>query len=384
MGRPPLRLGTHGNIRAYRTGNTWRAETYFRDVDGETRLVKRSGRTKAKAVDNLKEACRDREHRADAEFNRWSSFEQAGELWLAEVKLRQRGTTFDRYKCRLHGRLIPALGKLRLHEVTTGVCDRFLRSLTAPVADGGAGLSPPTARGYRSTLSAIMRYAVRMDAIARNPVTECAEIRGGGKRSRALTAEERVELLEKLDADKVAVEGDLPTLLRYLLGSGVRIGEALALRWCRLDLDGGTVVHGETLARETGKGLVLHPPKTKSGYRILVLPGFVVDMLRVRYPGEDHDQAPVFPNGFGDWRDPINTARAIRGFRDRAGFPWFTSHSCRHTMITICDQAGVRPREISGHSGHTDPGFTSRFYMDLRQQSGAVARALDEAYRPHA
>lgn len=40
---------------------------------------------------------------------------------------------------------------------------------------------------------------------------------------------------------------DLPDFVTFMLGTGVRIGEALAVRWCDLDLDGVPVVDGDEL-----------------------------------------------------------------------------------------------------------------------------------------
>jgi integrase len=59
---------------------------------------------------------------------------------------------------------------------------------------------------------------------------------------RALTADERTDLLAKIDAEDRAVPRDLPDLFRFLIGTGCRIGEALAVRWRDVDLDRATLV----------------------------------------------------------------------------------------------------------------------------------------------
>lgn len=416
MGRPRLRLGTAGNIRAYKISSGYRAECLFRDMDGRTRPVKRTGRTKAQAIDNLKDVLRDREHRAGGDLTREHTFAEAGELWLAEVKRKRPGSTYDRYRTRLRNKIVPQVGELKLHECSVGTMDRYVERLER------SGLAPATVRTYRTVLSGVIGFAVRMDAIPINTVRAIAPIEGKGKESRGLTRAEREDFLSKLDADQRAVEDDLPDLLRYLLGTGVRIAEAMALRWFRVDLEEGVVVHGDNLSRVTGKGLVLVEPKTEAGFRVLPLPDFVKMMLRMRYPGERYAACPVFPKfpmfpvltdtdrrssrsqrRTGEerttglyhpgahtggrwmvdaWRDPNNTARSIRKFRDQAGYPWFTAHTCRHTSITIMDQQGISPREISGYSGHARPSFTQDRYMDRRQQSGAAAKAIDSGMRP--
>lgn len=416
MGRPRLRLGTPGNIRAYKIPSGYRAECLFRDMDGRTRPLKRTGKTKAQAIDNLKVVIRDREHRAGGDLTRNHTFAEAGELWLAEKQRKRTGGTYDRYRTRLRNKVVPVIGDLQLHECTVGAMDRYIQRLE------GSGLSPATVRTYRTVVSGVIGYAARMNAIPGNTVKDIAPIEGKGKESRGLTAVEREDILAKVDADQRAVDDDLPDLLRYLLGCGVRISEALALRWFRIDLDEGVVIHGDNLTRVTGQGLFLKEPKTEAGFRVLPMPDFVKLMLRMRYPGPQFAAAPVFPKFpmfpvlleaerrasrsqrrtgeervsglyhpgahtggmflIDAWRDPNNTMRSIRKFRDAAGYPWFTSHACRHTAITIMDQQGISPREISGYSGHARPSFTQDKYMDRRQQSGAAAKAIDAGMRP--
>jgi integrase len=68
-----------------------------------------------------------------------------------------------------------------------------------------------------------------------------------------------------------------------MLATGLRIGEAAAVTWDALDLDGGTVEVRGTLVRVKGVGLSIKwRPKSKSGYRTLELPGWSVEMLRRR------------------------------------------------------------------------------------------------------
>jgi hypothetical protein len=61
MPRPPLPPGTYGKIKTWQDGTTWLARVKFRDYDGAIRLVKRSGKTKAGAVRELKAALADRQ-----------------------------------------------------------------------------------------------------------------------------------------------------------------------------------------------------------------------------------------------------------------------------------------------------------------------------------
>src|SRR3712207_7285944 len=61
MGRPPLPVGTFGQIHFLRLDkHRVAARTYFRDLDGRRRLVTRYGQTRAQAERRLREALRDR------------------------------------------------------------------------------------------------------------------------------------------------------------------------------------------------------------------------------------------------------------------------------------------------------------------------------------
>jgi len=74
-----------------------------------------------------------------------------------------------------------------------------------------------------------MGLAVRYGAVTVNPVREAARVRGGRRRTpRALTAAARERWLVALETDRRAVVRDLPDLTRWMLATGLRIGEALA------------------------------------------------------------------------------------------------------------------------------------------------------------
>ena len=376
MGRPPLDVGTYGNIstRELPAGN-WVAECRYRDNDGVTRPVSKRGPSETKAVRNLKTCLAHRSYGGDLTSN--SKFNEIAPLWLAEKEREARGNSVDKYRRILNSTVLPAFGQLRLHEVTTPRVDQwvFLQRATRSAA---------TTRGYRNVVSGVMGMAVRMGALTRNPVEGVGRITGGKTRDtkRAMTPDEREDFLLKLDTDEIARRHAMGDVLRYMMGTGVRLSEALSLRWFRVDLQEQITVHGDNLAQETGKGLVLHEPKTLAGFRVLPLPDFVVRTLHLRYPGEGHELEPVFGNTRGAFRNPSNVHGYIRADADRAGYPWFTSHVLRHTAATVLDQYQLTAREISGYIGHANPSFTQQCYMDQRPETLRAAMALDDAARP--
>jgi integrase len=231
---------------------------------------------------------------------------------MAKIRERRADSTADTYASCLRNQVLPQLGELRLSECDTAHLDAFFSHLerarkVVELPDGTTAEKPAlaanTRRMVRAIVGGVMQQAVLHQAVAANPVRDLERIESprGHKKAlpRGLTAEERRRLLTFIDTDKSAVHADLPDLIRFALGSGLRVGEICAARWMDLDLDGLPVV-SETDMRLVpvvavrqnvypvkGKGLVVHGGKTATALRIVPLPQFVVTQLRARRNADD-------------------------------------------------------------------------------------------------
>jgi integrase len=359
MPRPPLPLGAYGKIKTWQDGPTWLARAKFRDFDGVVRLVKRSGKSKAAAERALRAALVERQTPVkEAEITPDTKFCKVAESWLAEVEKavdvgsRSPGT-LDAYRY-IYGRHVKAaLGELRIREVGTPVVDRVLGAIKQKTVSG--------ARTAKIVISGVMRLAARHGAVTINPVREAARIEGTPRRKpRALTAEERRQWLDLLQASEPARVWDLPDLTVMMLATGCRIGECLALGWDEVDLDQAAVDVRWRLVRRTGVGL-LRLPSTKSGEsgeRLIPLPSWAVTMLKRRRLAIGPEVQPVFPDSLGGWRDPSNVRRVWRQVRDQAELDGLVSHMLRKTVASFLDDADVSTRKISDPT--RGPGATSR------------------------
>ena len=184
-----------------------------------------------------------------------SRFREAADIWMVKIRARRADSTADTYDHCLRKQVLPQLGELRLYECDVAQLDAFFTRLERaqrPVEhpDGSVGERPMyaanTRRQIRAIVSGVLQQAVLHKAIATSPVRELERIESPkGHRTappRGLTPEERRRLLAFVDTDKAAIRADLPDLLRFALGSGLRIGEICAVRWMDLDLDGIPVV----------------------------------------------------------------------------------------------------------------------------------------------
>jgi len=381
MARPPMPPGTYETINVRPLRGRFKAETRFRDFDGVVRRVERWGDTAAKAKRalhaHLAVRAEGTQQGSGRELTATSRFADAAEVWLADVAEHRADTTVENYRQRLTSLVLPAIGELRLREITVGRLDSFMTGLRR------RGLSGNTRHNVRTVLSGVLGTAVRHGALRNNPVRDMRRQESEPKKAvRALTAAERTDLLAKLDADPVAVRRDLPDFVRFMLGTGVRVGEALAVRWCDVHLENGTLCISGNVVPVRGKGLVRHTGKTAAAVREVSLPEFLITLLRMRYDPEIMPDEPIFANSKNTWRDPHNIQSIVREAADAAGYPWLTTHVFRKTAATILDERGHTPRQIADVLGHARVSLTQDLYMHRGAVDHAAGASLDTALRP--
>ncbi|TCC32032.1 helix-turn-helix domain-containing protein [Kribbella speibonae] len=319
MSRPHLPIGTWGNVRSRAERKdaegkvvSWRASAYFRDHDGRTREVTASAKTKGAAEHRLLTKLRDRAKLTQyGELSPTDKINDLIDLWIEKLEERiedgrRSPTTLTTYRTAIKNHVRPALGELLVGEATTPRIDRVIGTIKR-----NAGR--PTAKTCRAVISGMMQLAVRYGALTVNPVREVEAVESRPKNPpRALTNEEIAGLRQLLTTDEAAVHADLPDLVLFMLGTGVRIGESLAVLWSQVNLESGAVEITHTMARVPGQGLIRKAPKSKAGERALPLPDWAVTMLRRRHAAGIHPDAPIFADSRGGFRDPSNVRRALR------------------------------------------------------------------------
>jgi integrase len=237
------------------------------------------------------------------------------------------------------------------------------------------------ARRARTLLRGALQLAVLNNVLATNPVRDVQTIRSKAapKGAEALTAEQVRDLLKKMRASEECQRRDLVDPVTFLIATGLRRSELLALRWSDFDADTGTIAVTGKLVRERGVGLTrIDETKTAAGRRTVPLPSFAVTVLNDRrkrpYVGQQH---VIFASSSGTLRDPENFNTAWRAVRDELGMPDVTSHSFRKTVATLIDDAGLSARIGADHLGHAKVSMTQDRYMSRGRVHTQVADLLD-------
>src|SRR4051812_36664425 len=356
VGRPPLPLGTSGKVLfATLPNGRVRARVKVRDYDGRVRLVSKIGASRAAAERALKAELTSRQ--APGGVGAITSATRMATLADAWMEADHGWSTGTRrtYGSVINKQVKPAFGQLCIREVTPGVVSRALAAIAKSSGPGAA-------KTARACLSGMFALAIQDGAAAVNPVRDSAAKISAGKRApRALTVEETSRLVELFRCSNRATELDLPDLVDWMLATGCRIGEALALRYGTngdsrpvLDLDARTWEVNATVVRVPGAGLAVQPrPKTTAGWRVVALPDFAIRMLEDRQGrgGRQSDLPMVFaPPLTGILRDPSNVSGDLRQLLDS-----FDCEACNGTGYQLGEDGTVKA-EVAGRRIRCEEG----------------------------
>jgi integrase len=279
---------------------------------------------------------------------------------------------------RLSNHLLPAFASRRLDQITVEDVDRYR---LGKVREGKLGVT--SINKTLTTLAAILEAAVEYELIDRNPA------RGRRRRLPAVAprrswldrADHIAALLDaagKLDARATICRGQRRALLATLTFAGLRIGEALSLRWRDVDLKRGTIT--------------VRAAKTDAGVRTVnVLPVLRDELGDYRARLDPSADALVFGTATGRRQGATNVRRRVLAKAvehantklaedDIEPLPdGLTPHSLRRTFASLLFAIGEAPPYVMAQMGHTTPNLTLAIYarqMDRRDGEPERLRSL--------
>lgn len=377
MPRPPLPLETYGKIRRTTHNGKPAAVAYYRDADGVTRRMLRTGRTPTLAENALKEALRDRLAPAGDVITRDSTLEALAGAWKAEMLA--DGNLSDGTKLTYQEALkavLRGLSGVRVGEATPAKLNRYIQAV--------ANKTPGQARTVRIVLKHMMSYAVYAGAVDSNPVSETKAITRTKPKVKALRAADVAAirgLLEAWDSGmdkyKRPRNGSLRDTMDMYAATGARTSEVLALRWSDFNFDSipATVTINGTVAKNLdGKLIVKDTLKTDKSHRELELPEFVVPMLTARAAAAYTDL--VFPSSTGTPRWPDNLRRDWKAALEGSGYSAVTPGAFRKAVATLlAEELGVEAAR--DQLGHTSFG-NLKHYVEQASRGPAAAGTVQK------
>jgi integrase len=356
--------------------------------DGTRRVVlKRGFRSRRDAAAQL------RIEISKAEAGAWvEPSKQRLDAYLAEWVCGQRlsAATLASYRKNIRLHINPHLGETPLARLTGAAVDAWMRRLEASGrADGRGGLSARTVRYVYTILRSALGDAVKHGRLSVNPTDRSTPPSPSEARPPEMQAWTAAELGRFLRWAQ-ARDADLAMGWRLLAATGMRRGEALALRWRDVDLDAGRLQVRRSLgvvkAKGAGEQLVEGPTKTGQARVVDIDADTVADLWTYRATRGllaldlVRDAALVLGTLEGTHRHPERYSRRFaeqvvqaRRALGEDELPRIRLHDLRHTHATLLLAAGEPVKVVSERLGHANATITLTVYQHVHPGMGRQA-----------
>ncbi len=238
------------------------------------------------------------------------------------------------------------------------------------------GLSDSTVRSVYAVLRAVLADAKLDNLVADNAAVRTPRPRVARQEARYLDAGQVQAVLAAADGLRYR-----PVLV-LIAATGLRRGEALALRWEHINFADGSLRVASTLSRTAG-ALVISEPKTARSRRTVPLSPATVTMLKTvkanqaaeRLHAGDRwtDSGLVFTTEFGTPVEPRNILRTIETAAAKAGIEDVGVHTLRHSAAVAWLEAGVHIKAVADLLGHSSISITGDIYGHTSDQTTRAA-----------
>ncbi|MDE7293136.1 MAG: site-specific integrase [Oscillospiraceae bacterium] len=315
-------------------------------------------------------------------------FEDFARQWFkeyAEIRLKQR--TIEGYH-QMEKRIYKAIGHIRLDKLTTRHIQQFIADLCkAEREDGrdrnGGKLSTKTIKLYKSMISTICDYAVKMQMIQTNPCKNVIIPRVVTPEKEYYSIEETQHLMDLFRQED---ESKYKYVLFYTLAiyTGFRLGELMGLEWKDVNFSTNVITINRTCLYSKAKGgLYTETPKTAQSRRSLKVTQGVINMLkkwkelqnvqREKVGSKWIETDRIFTKWNGLTLDRSAPGYFFKQFCKRTGMRYVSTHSMRHLNASLLIYTGADVKTVQDSLGHSTPITTLSIYTHSFQTAQAAA-----------
>ena len=315
-----------------------------------------------------------------------TSYQELANLWLESYKNTVKPNTQGNVRKLIDNHILPIFGDYKLDKLTTPLIQSKINKLADKTNRGekGAFLHYDKIHALNKR---ILQYGVTMQAIPSNPARDVVLPRNTQKAKRQKVKHFDNEELKKflgyldnLDLKKFRYCYE-NTLYKFLLATGCRINEALALSWSDIDLENAVVHITKTLnyKQETNS------PKSKASYRDLDIDQATVTMLKaykIRQIQEawkiGKTETVVFSDFIHEYPNNRTLQTRLRTHFKRANVTNIGFHGFRHTHASLLLNSGIPYKELQHRLGHSTLSMTMDIYSHLSKESAKKAVSFYE------
>ena len=357
-------------------------------VTGKQVTTKVTGRTKKEVKQKAQDAIIDFKVNGSTRFqaSTISTYEELASLWWDNHKHTVKPNSQDATRKLLKAHVLPLFGSYKLDKLTTPLIQSIVNQLAEKTNKGETGAYLHYDK-IHALNKRILQYGVIMQAIPFNPAREVLLPRNNQKANRhKIKHFDNQELkkflgyLDSLDSNKYRHFYEI-TLYKFLLATGCRINEALALSWSDINLDGALVQVTKTLNYKQE----INSPKSKSSYRDIDIDRQTVAMLK-QYKRRQIQEAwqlgrtetVVFSDFIHEYPNNRTLQTRLRTHFKHADVPNIGFHGFRHTHASLLLNSGIPYKELQHRLGHSQISMTMDIYSHLSKENAKKAVSFFE------
>lgn len=357
-------------------------------VTGKQVTTKVTGRTKKEVKQKAQDAIIDFKVNGSTRFqaSTISTYEELASLWWDNHKHTVKPNSQDATRKLLKAHVLPLFGSYKLDKLTTPLIQSIVNQLAEKTNKGETGAYLHYDK-IHALNKRILQYGVIMQAIPFNPAREVLLPRNNQKANRHKIKhfdnqelKKFLDYLDSLDSNKYRHFYEI-TLYKFLLATGCRINEALALSWSDIDLENAIVHVTKTLNYKQE----INSPKSKSSYRDIDIDRQTVAMLK-QYKRRQIQEAwqlgrsetVVFSDFIHEYPNNRTLQTRLRTHFKRASVPNIGFHGFRHTHASLLLNSGIPYKELQHRLGHSQISMTMDIYSHLSKENAKKAVSFFE------
>lgn len=314
-------------------------------------------------------------------------FEEVSNEWLCEYKKPSvKDSTFEQLEVILRLHINPYFGNKRIALIKRTEIRKWMNEYAdMEDSEGNEEYVEGSRIKYLSTLKSIFHYAVHeLEILEKNPtdklkvpVKDRTEMK---EEVKYYNLEELNKLLDYMKDFKHQrfKEYQIYYMLMYFLSqTGLRISEALSLRWD--DLVGDILTVDRQASRDNNNKIKLTTLKNISSYRTIRLNDDLVRELKkfkirqnemiLKYKSfRKNEDDIIFQNYLGNYLTPSTVRESIQKYCKSAGVDYKGTHGFRHTHAVLLLESGASLKFVSDRLGHQTIKTTADTYLDITEK----------------